>query len=235
MGCYLHALVMSLFLTSCRAANRVELQRFRGGALFSLPPLVSAYQSALVAAPLATNVVTASGLSVLADGMAQAVEQHGAEVRSWDHSRAAWISVWGAAVSGCMLFFWFRLLAYLFPLAASRPMQLLGKVALNQAVMSPGLNAGFFTFAILTREAPILRLTAEKRTLLCRKLREDLPRTIRRSCYFWSVAQTINFRYMPLAYNTLWTNACFLIWTTYISWVGFRRVDRSPSQGDHTA
>ena len=93
-------------------------------------------------------MLSAAGLSVLADGMAQAVERRG----SWDVSRAAWISAWGASVSGLMLFFWFRLLARLFPLAASSTAQLVGKVALNQAVMSPGLNAGFFTFVVLTRD-----------------------------------------------------------------------------------
>jgi len=186
-----------------------------------MPPLVGAYQSALAAAPITTNVLSAASLSVLADGMAQAVERRG----SWDVSRAAWISAWGASVSGLMLFFWFRLLARLFPLAASSTAQLVGKVALNQAVMSPGLNAGFFTFVVLTRDKPYLRLDGEKRRRLGRKLKSDLPATVRRSCYFWGVAQTLNFRLLPLEYNTLWTNGCFLLWTTYISWVGFREAD----------
>mmetsp|Transcript_24695 Transcript_24695/g.82102 ORF Transcript_24695/g.82102 Transcript_24695/m.82102 type:complete len:200 (-) Transcript_24695:682-1281(-) len=134
---------------------------------------------------ITTNVLSAAGLSVLADGMAQAVERRG----SWDVSRAAWISAWGASVSGLMLFFWFRLLARLFPLAASSTAQLVGKVALNQAVMSPGLNAGFFTFVVLTRDKPYLRLDGEKRRRLGRKLKSDLPATVRRSCYFWGVAQ----------------------------------------------
>ena len=139
-------LLHSLPLSSCHGLAAAH--RLRGGAALTLPPLVGAYQSALAAAPITTNVLSAASLSVLADGMAQAVERRG----SWDVSRAAWISAWGASVSGLMLFFWFRLLARLFPLAASSTAQLVGKVALNQAVMSPGLNAGFFTFVVLTRD-----------------------------------------------------------------------------------
>ena len=116
-------------LASCHGLAAAH--RLRGGAALTLPPLVGAYQSALAAAPITTNVLSAASLSVLADGMAQAVERRG----SWDVSRAAWISAWGASVSGLMLFFWFRLLARLFPLAASSTAQLVGKVALSQAVV----------------------------------------------------------------------------------------------------
>ena len=69
-------------LASCHGLAAAH--RLRGGAALTLPPLVGAYQSALAAAPITTNVLSAAGLSVLADGMAQAVERRG----SWDVSRA---------------------------------------------------------------------------------------------------------------------------------------------------
>ena len=48
--------------------------------------------------------------------------------------------------------------------------------------------------AIFAREAPKLRVTRKKRQLVLLKWRRDLPPTILRSCGYWSVMQTINFR-----------------------------------------
>ena len=220
-----------------RARPMIMIDGLRGGALLSMSSLLGgafgAYRAALTSAPITTNVVSAAALSLLADSTAQTVERRLAASPSsaapaashtafWDVRRSASIVVWGALVSGFSLYFWFRLLARLFPRAATSTAQLVGKVALNQLVMSPSLNAGFFSYVVFTRVEPPLRFTAAKRAILLEKLRRDLPTTIRRSCYFWSVCQTINFRLMPLVWQTLWTNVCFLIWTTYLSWIGFR-------------
>eukprot|EP00900_Chrysochromulina_parva_P017661 jgi/Chrpa1/25897/Chrysochromulina_OHIO_Genome00011894-RA len=221
--------------SSRRRARPMTMQHgLRGGAALTslLGGAFGAYRAALTSAPITTNVVSAAALSLLADSTAQTVERRlaaspssaapAASHTAWDVRRSASIVVWGALVSGFSLYFWFGLLARLFPRAATSTAQLIGKVALNQLVMSPSLNAGFFTYVVFTRVEPPLRFTEAKRAILLEKLRRDLPTTIRRSCYFWSVCQTINFRLMPLVWQTLWTNACFLIWTTYLSWVGFR-------------
>jgi hypothetical protein len=221
--------------SSRRRARPMTMQHaLRGGAALTslLGGAFGAYRAALTSAPITTNVVSAAALSLLADSTAQTVERRlaaspssaapAASHTAWDVRRSASIVVWGALVSGFSLYFWFRLLARLFPRAATSTAQLISKVALNQLVMSPSLNAGFFTYVVFTRVEPPLRFTEAKRAILLEKLRRDLPTTIRRSCYFWSVCQTINFRLMPLVWQTLWTNACFLIWTTYLSWVGFR-------------
>ena len=227
--------VLATFRKSRRRARPMTMQHgLRGGAALTslLGGAFGAYRAALTSAPITTNVVSAAALSLLADSTAQTVERRlaaspssaapAASHTAWDVRRSASIVVWGALVSGFSLYFWFRLLARLFPRAATSTAQLIGKVALNQLVMSPSLNAGFFTYVVFTRVEPPLRFTEAKRAILLEKLRRDLPTTIRRSCYFWSVCQTINFRLMPLVWQTLWTNACFLIWTTYLSWVGFR-------------
>jgi hypothetical protein len=193
-----------VLLRSGDHSSRWVLQRLRGGAAaaLTLPPLLHHYRGALIAAPICTNVISAAGLSLTADGMTQMLERRmskrvEAPRATWDWGRSAWITVWGASISGYMLFFWFRLLAYLFPQAATSGTQLVLKVALNQVVMSPTLNAGFFSFVIWTRVEPRLRFNGAKRATLLNKLKTDLPQTIRRSCYFWGVAQTINFRFMP--------------------------------------
>ena len=174
----------------------------RGGFSPLQLPLQAAaqYNKVLSTAPLTTNIVTAAALATLSDGIAQTMERrsHGG---SWDVERSAWMIVWGGAVSGCFIFFWLRWLGFLFPLARTSLRQLISKVGFNQLFMSPGLNSAFFAFVILTRTPPKLRMPAEKRAMLLAKYRSDLLTTCLRSCYFWSVVQMVNFRFLPARYG----------------------------------
>ena len=179
----------------------------RGGSPLAL---LGPYNRALVAAPLLTNTVTAAGLSVLSDGVAQRLESGAA----WNVERGAWQAVWGAVISGAMLFFWFKMLALWFPRARDSVTHLVLKVCVNQIVMSPGLNGGFFAFVMLTRMRPKLQFGAEKRRAYAAKCRQDLLPTCLRSCVFWTLVQTLNFRVLPPELTTVSTNVFFLIWTT---------------------
>ena len=174
---------------------------------------------AITAAPLATNAATSAALSMLSDRIAQRLDT---TVTRYDPERTLYIAVWGAFVS-VVLKPWYAILAYLFPRAASSAAQVVGKVAVNQLVIAPSFNGGFFAFAILTRELPRLRMTSEKRSRLRIKLRAELLRTVIRSTAFWSVVQTLNFKYVPEAYTIVLTSAAMFIWTIYLSFVGFRQ------------
>ena len=110
----------------------------------------------------------------------------------------------------------------LFPHARTSATQLVGKVFINQLVMSPGLNGAFFAFVIWTRTAPKLAMNAAKQQLLRDKYRADLLPTIVRSCLYWSVVQATNFRFLPQQYGVVWTNGAFVIWTTFLCLVGNR-------------
>ena len=200
------------------------LLRLRGGFDF-----VGGYNRALQAAPLATNCASAAVLGVISDGIAQRLTMPEGDAATssstrtpWDWERSAWMLVWGASVSGAIIFYWLRFLGALFPGARSSVAQLVGKIFVNQCVMAPGLNGGFFAFVIWTRTAPRLLMTALKRQRLMDKYRADLLKTCVRSTYFWSCAQAVNFRLVPTRYGVLWVNACFVVWTTYLSLVGNR-------------
>ena len=58
--------------------------------------------------------------------------------------------------------------------------------------------------------------------MLVDKWANDLLPTVVRSCMFWSVVQTLNFKLLPPKYGVLCTNAAFVVWTTYLSLVGNR-------------
>ena len=192
--------------------------RVRGG--FSAPAsLAHAYMRALSTAPVATNCATAAGLAVCSDAVAQSL---GPSAR-WDASRTGWMAVWGAVVSGLALGQWFAFLAWLFPHAASEIAQLVSKVFVNQLVLSPSLNAGFFAWVIYTRDAPMCRMPPAKRAALTRKLCDDLPPTMLRSCCFWIVVQTINFRCLAPRWAVVFSNLAFVVWNSYLSLVGHRQ------------
>lgn len=204
--------------------------------LAPLSRLSTAYSAALTASPLVTNVATAAVLCMAADGASQTLECRRADVAvPHSYPRTAWAAVWGGVICGWMLHHWFYLLGTLWPAADTSNRALLGKLLTNQLVMSPVLNAGFFTFVVITRVPPVLRMPLDKRRLLGGKIRQDLPPTILRSCCFWLCVQTANFRLLPVAWQTGSTNAAFLLWNTYLSTIGYSRVAAPTRDGDKEA
>ena len=219
------ALALACSAAPLRVARRSAaspLRVARGG--YAAPAAVcavaDAYAGALASCPTATNAATAAALASCSDGIAQAATPG----ERWDRERTAWMALWGTAISGVVLQYWFVLLQRLFPDAATSNAHLAGKLFVNQLVMSPGLNGAFFAFVILTREAPRCRWSPDKSRAYGRKVAADLPRTIARSCAFWICVQTLNFRFLPARWTTVVSNVAFLVWNSYLSLVGNRGV-----------
>jgi hypothetical protein len=214
--------------------------------------LAQNYIKCLQTAPLLTNVATASALSVCSDGkfmispssvdnsssfrsrisrpfsaVSQAFDRasnpldENKKPRKHSIYRSFCISVYGAIVYGWLISYWYKFLNALIPPEGITVSKVLLKVGINQAIMAPGLNSLFFTFATLTRD---LAVPLETRlATLKKKLRQDLLPTITRSCIYWGIVQFINFSYITKQYMLLYTNAAFVIWTTYVSYIGFRK------------
>ena len=135
---------------------------------------------------------------------------------------------WGVVMTGLVVTLWFRFLSQVFPGATrAAPATLVAKVAVNQAVMSPFLNTLFFGWVILTRDRPNSSavLLARWRT----KLAADLRPTILRSLVFWSSLNFCIFGCLPLAWHVFATSIGFFVWTSYVSFVGFRKPPALPS------
>ena len=206
-------------------SSSAPLLLLRGGAFSNpLASLGARYAGALAAAPLATNIATAGTLSIVADGIAQAVAEarSSSESTSWDVSRSCWIVLWGTCISGFLMSRWFAFLAWLYPTARTSLAAFVLKLLTNQLFLSPGLNGGFFAFVIWTRQPPVARMTREKRKRLAAKLRADLLPTCLRSTLYWSCVQTLNFRVLPDHLGVVSTNVFFLFWTVYLCLIGNR-------------
>ena len=185
-----------------------------------------AYANALTTSPLVTNVVTASALSVLADGIAQKISSSSDREAMWDYARSRWQAVWGAFVSGFAMYHWFGFLGRLFPDARTNVLELAKKLFVNQLFLSPGLNAGFFAFVVLTRNQPSGWMNSEKWGLLKAKLSKDLLAVCMRSNVFWICVQTLNFAILPESLTVMSTNFFFVIWTVYLCLVSNRAAEK---------
>lgn len=198
----------------------------------ALQSLVALYQQSLGAHPLLTNALTASALAVSSDAVSQRFEREKAKALAPSHSpaplpahsfyRSATMAVYGAAVFGGFVSWWFGLLNGWFPRQGMTLARILKKIFVNQLFMSPFLNVLFFAWVVFTRDLDSdLR---QKRAVLSRKLSADLLGTIQRSCVYWTAVHLANFSIVPPAYQLLYTNAGFFVWTIYLSYVGYRTV-----------
>jgi len=132
------------------------------------------------------------------------------------------MALWGWLISGLLIHYWFVFLNGLFPAKGLTLVGALKKVGVNQVVMSPGLNSLFFAFTTYTRGDVD---GGQKLAFLKRKLAADLVPTIKRSCAYWGTIQLVNFLLIPPRFGVLYTNVGFLLWTTYISLVGYKKIE----------
>ena len=136
--------------------------------------------------------------------------------------RSLCMSVYGAVVLGWFVSQWFQFLNNLIPRDGITIGRVILKVFINQLIMSPFLNSLFFGYVIFTRD--FTSTLTQKYTLLNKKLQVDLLPTIARPCVYWSIVHLYNFLILPTKYQLLYTNSAFLLWTTYLSLVGYRSV-----------
>jgi Mpv17 / PMP22 family len=211
-----------------------------------LSKLTAEYVKSLQTRPFVTNIATASSLSVLSDSISQHFErskaadgsstgvvdsgkQSGSATvsRKPGHSfyRSLCMSIYGAVVYGWLIIYWFKFLNWLVPVEGMTMLKALKKVFINQLVMSPLLNSLFFTYVIFTRD--LVSPIKDKIATWKLKMQRDLVPTMARSCVYWGIAQFINFYYISVLYGKefqlLYTNTAFVLWTTYVSYIGYRR------------
>lgn len=223
---------------SCKIGSRIHARQplRRGRAMAMITPFQH-YHEALTSYPLMTNCVTAATLSVVSDCVAQTVSRKKPahtgvatlppNPHSWQ--RSSWMAVWGFVISGLLCNTWFRWLNRIFPPEGLTLRGAAKKVLVNQIIMSPTLNALFFTFTTFTRSD-----VSEKQSrsdILRDRLSQDLIPTIKKSCLYWGSIQFINFLYVPTMFTLLYTNAGFLLWTIYLSLVGFKSLKAPPTSG----
>ena len=115
-----------------------------------------------------------------------------------------------------VLGFWYTKLNQLIP--AKTTAAAIGRVVADQALFAPVFVAMFLASLLLLNGVPELILP---------KLKQDWLRTVTANWALWIPGQFINFRFVPPQFNLLGSNVLALVWSTYLSWAGSRKVAES--------
>ncbi|KAL4795347.1 hypothetical protein BDV19DRAFT_362954 [Aspergillus venezuelensis] len=108
---------------------------------------------------------------------------------------------------------WFMFLHNSFNFA-SKPLSILTKVVVQQAVFTPVFNTYFFSVHSLLSGATLYE-TYER-------LKVALPRSIVNSAKFWPVVTAFSFMYVPPQFRNVFSGCIAVGWQTYLSWLNQR-------------
>lgn len=112
-----------------------------------------------------------------------------------------------------VLGFWYAQLNMLIP--AKTTSAALARLFLDQALFAPCFVTLFLSSLFLLNGTP---------ELIVPKLRQDLLSTVTANWVLWLPGQFINFRFISPKFNLLFSNIIALVWSTYLSWAGSRKV-----------
>lgn len=191
--------------------------------------VVISYSNCLKYYPKSTNIATASALAILSDSVAQSIERKtiraktGVSTKQSFH-RSLVMGIYGACVYGYIMTIWYQFLNSIIPAEGMTTSLLLLKVFIHQLCTSPTLSSLFFGYIILTRD--FTKPLHEKYIQFQNKLKHDLLPTVKKATVYWGLFQIINFKIIPAMYSVLCTNIAFMIWTAYLSLVGFRKIPK---------
>ena len=229
----------------------------RGGGAAAL---LAAYTRALSAAPFATKGASAAVVAVAADGIAQSLTRKGGEAWDWARTRwiVVWgviFSGWANALwfdllsrlfpearhSGIALaqkvlvnqlvmapalsaaFFAFTVLTRTPPPAQSSE-------AFDRFDLEKRGRIGYHELNVRALGFALSVWWAAKWAALRRKLAAELLPTLVRGNAYWTVVQTVNFRFVPPQCMVLFGNLASCVWTTYLCIVANRAAGDSPHE-----
>ncbi|KAL5045347.1 hypothetical protein BDW71DRAFT_184137 [Aspergillus fruticulosus] len=105
---------------------------------------------------------------------------------------------------------WFMFLHNSFNFA-SKPLSILTKVVVQQAVFTPVFNTYFFSVHSLLSGASLEETWG--------RLKVALPRSIVNSAKFWPMVTAFSFMYVPPQFRNVFSGCIAVGWQTYLSWL----------------
>ena len=165
------------------------------------------YAHALRAHPRATKSATAAAIALLGDGLAQ--RAGGGE---YDARRAASFVAWAAGTTP-FIHSWYALLQR----DTASPLR---RALADQLAWAPPSTAAFlFWTGSTAAAAPPGAALAQGAD----RVRAALPATLLANWAVWGPAQLVNFRFIPVPYQILFTNCLGLGWGAALSTLGNAR------------
>ncbi|KZV92099.1 hypothetical protein EXIGLDRAFT_836676 [Exidia glandulosa HHB12029] len=174
------------------------------------------YNRSFDRSPYTTLAIANSGLSVLGDCLAQAVQVAGAsdgETVRYDPVRSARFAVFGL-VMGPFIGRWVKFLEQQFPMNAGKTtagnlLALTKRVASDQILMAP-LGLTIFLGSMGVMEG---RSSGE----IGLKYHDLFWPALYTNWKVWPAIQFVNFKFVPLAFRVPFQSTCGCFWTLYLS------------------
>ncbi|EGD80637.1 hypothetical protein PTSG_11693 [Salpingoeca rosetta] len=172
--------------------------------------LVTWYTTMLKKHPLPTKTVTAAIIGLCGDLLAQNIQ--GSFPLDW--VRTTKFVLLQAAFVAPILHIWYNVLAR--AVKGRGVMLMVRKLALDQFMFAPAFIPIFLA---------VLLLVEGRADDIAREVKQETPRTILRNWQLWVPAQCINFLFIPVHLQVLFSNMVGLLWNTYLSLVAHHTPD----------
>jgi hypothetical protein len=193
-----------------------------GSRIYEAPSMLSRmlawYTSKLESSPLLTKGITSGLIAASGDLLCQGVVERNNNKQEllqdgehwWDVMRTVRFGFLGAALVGPVIHYWFQALN--FRLVPGQGLAVIAKrVALDQFVFTPIFLPIWMT-SLWSLEEPNRLASVPQR------LKDTVPPIILMNWMLWVPAQGINFRFVPVHYQVLYSNVVGLLWNTYLSY-----------------
>ncbi|CAM9612999.1 unnamed protein product [Chrysoparadoxa australica] len=131
-----------------------------------------------------------------------------------DWLRLAKFTLVGSVLVGPTLHHWYGFLVRRLP--GRNPQQIVRRLFLDQLVFSPVFTGAFFSSIMLLDGSP---------GKIKQKLEQDYWPTLVSNWALWIPAQLVNFRYIPLHFQVLFSNGTGFFWNIYLSARSFHELD----------
>jgi len=167
------------------------------------------YSTKLDTHPIITKSLTSGLISGGGDFVCQALTQSGKETvgsdkEEFDIQRTGRFAALGAFWVGPALHYWYNILF------RALPNHVVARVVLDQSVFAP-ISCTTFLSILWTWEG-------EKLSTLGTRLQNNIPSIVVANWVLWIPAQMINFKFVRVEYQVLFSNAVALIWNAYLSY-----------------
>jgi protein Mpv17 len=149
----------------------------------------------------------------------------------WDAGRTARFAALGTALVGPAVHSWYSLLAHRVPGGSACPSAVARRVVLDQLAFAPAFNAAWLSCLRLLEALapdrsggrPSGAAAAEAIRDLPRAVRDEVPGIVAANWALWVPAQAVNFAFVPLRFQVLYSNVVALAWNAHLS----RRTSRA--------
>ena len=174
--------------------------------------LLGWYSNKLDTHPVLTKSITSAIIAAAGDAGCQKVSSQKGE--PFDLKRCARFFILGGALVGPAVHWWYGTIVSLLP--GQTPARVILRVCADQFLFSPVCLSAFLS-SLWTLESTQIVGDETKHEPFQQKLKSELPGVLQANWGFWFPVLSLNFGFVPLKFQVLFSNVASLAWNGYLS------------------